>query len=97
MADPALEPLKALDAKRLAREIVDEGTVEFSFHAEDEMKKDNLIASDCLNLIRAGVYQPPDFINGQWRYRAETAQMCVVVTFRSATRLRVVTAWRIKQ
>lgn len=55
MADPALEPLKALDAKRLAREIVDEGTVEFSFHAEDEMKKDNLIASDCLNLIRAGV------------------------------------------
>jgi hypothetical protein len=96
MADPSLDPLKPQDAKKLARQIVDDGTVEFSHHAEEEMRKDDLIASDCLNLIRAGAYQPPDFINGQWRYRAQTVQMCVVITFRSATRLRVVTAWRVK-
>jgi hypothetical protein len=97
MADPALKPLKPPDARKLAREIVENGTVEFSGHAREEMAKDELETTDCLNLLRAGVCQPPEFINGEWRYRITTQRICVVMVFASATRLRVVTAWRIKQ
>lgn len=96
MGDPALEPLKPPDAKKLAREIVETGTVEFSGHATEETAKDELQTTDCLNLIRAGVYQPAEHINGEWRYRVETTRICVVVAFASSTRLRVVTAWRKK-
>ena len=97
MADPALEPLKPPDAKKLADEIVENGIVDISGHAKVEMVKDKLETSDCLNLLRAGVYQPPDYINGEWRYRISTRSICIVVAFASETRLRVVTAWRVKQ
>jgi hypothetical protein len=96
MGDAALEPLKPPDAKRLAREIVNAGTVEFCSHALEEMAKDDLHTTDCLNVLRGGSYQPPEYINGEWRYRVETPRICVVMTFRSVTRLRVVTAWRNK-
>jgi hypothetical protein len=96
MVDPALEPLKPPDAKWLAREIVNNGTVEFSGHALEEMDKDELHTTDCLNILRAGIYEPPEYINGEWRYRVRTQRICVVVTFKSETRLRVVTAWRNK-
>lgn len=96
MIDPALEQLKPADAKKLAREIADSGEVAFSGHALDEMEKDGLETTDCINLIRGGVFQPPDYINGGWRYRILTQRICVVIAFDSAIRLRVVTAWRIK-
>jgi hypothetical protein len=51
-------------------------------------------SADCLNLIRAGVYQPPEFESGEWRYRSETRRMCVVITFLSTSHRFVVTAWR---
>ena len=82
------------EAKRLAREIVENGTVAFSGHAREEMAKDGLETTDCLNLIRAGVYEPAEHINGEWRYRCRTARICVVIAFPSTTRLRVITAWR---
>lgn len=94
MPDPALEPLKPPDAKRLAREIMDGGEVEFSGHAMEEMRKDKLESTDCTNLIRAGVFMPAEHINGEWRYRIQTPRMCVVIAFESEKRLRVVTAWR---
>jgi len=94
MADPALEPLKPPDAKKLAREIVNKGTVEFSGHALEEMANDELQTTDCLNILRAGIYEPPEHINGELRYRVGTQRICVVITFVSDTRLRVVTAWR---
>ena len=93
-AQPELEALSLPDAKKLARTIAEHGVVHFSNHATEEMQNDNLQAADCVNLIRGGVYEPPDFINGQWRYRIKTQQMCVVITFLSDSRLRVVTAWR---
>jgi hypothetical protein len=94
--DPALEPLKPPDAKKLARDIVENGMVEVSGHAREEMANDELQTTDCVNLLRAGVWEPPEYINGQWRYRVRTARMCVVIAFASDTRLRMVTAWRIK-
>lgn len=97
MTDPALEPLKPPDAKQLAREIVENGVVEFSGHANKEMANDDLHTTDCLNLLRAGIYSPPELINGEWRYRVATQRICVVFAFVSETRMRVVTAWRFKQ
>jgi hypothetical protein len=97
MAHPALEPLKPPDAKKLAGEIVENGVVEVSPHALEAMADDQLQTTDCLNLLRAGVFNPPDYINGEWRYQVTTPRICVVIAFRSETRLRVVTAWRIKR
>jgi len=96
MTDPVIEPLKEPQARKLAREIIEDGVVEFSNHSQDEMQQDQLTALDCLNLLRGGVIQSGGFQNGEWRYRAATARMCVVFTFRSETCLRVVTAWRFK-
>jgi hypothetical protein len=95
VTDPALEPLKPAGAKKLAREIVENGVVTVSSHAREEMANDDLGMADCLNLLRAGVFEPAEFINGQWRYRITTPRICVVIAFTSSTRLRVVTAWRI--
>ncbi len=97
MPDPALEPLKPPEAKQLVRSIVENGIVEFSGHALAEMANDELETTDCVNLLRAGVYNPPEPINGEWRYRVETQRICVVFAFTSKTRMRVVTAWRFKQ
>lgn len=97
MAQPALEPFKPPEAKKLVRDIVENGVLVFSGHAQEEMAKDELQAADCLNLLRGGVYHPPEFINGEWRYRVTTQRICVVFAFASQTRMRVVTVWRIKQ
>lgn len=94
--DPALQPLSPPVAKQLGREIVEDGVVEFSSHARDEMAKDDLQTTDCLTLIRSGSYQPAEYIGGEWRYRVVTSRSCVVITFQSETRLRVVTAWRFR-
>lgn len=96
-ADPSLSPLKPPDAKDLAQRVVELGDVEFTGHALVEMKKDDLETTDCLNLMRAGVYEGAEYINGEWRYRIRSQRICVVITFVSDTRLRVVTAWRITQ
>lgn len=97
MVDPALQPLKLPDARKLARDIMETGEVGFSGHALEEMAKDDLQTADCLNLLRAGVFNPPDFIKGEWRYPVTTQRICMVVAFISATQLRIVTAWRIKR
>lgn len=97
MARPDLEPLKPTDAKKLARTIVANGTVEFTGHARAEMAKDNLQSTDCLNMLRAGVYEAPESHNEGWRYRVTTQHMCVVLAFVSEKRLRIVTAWRVKR
>lgn len=92
--DPTIIPMKPEAAKRLAREIVESGTVVFSRHAQEEMEKDDLQSADCLNLLRAGDFEPPELENNELRYRVSTRRMCVVIVFRSNERLRVVTAWR---
>jgi hypothetical protein len=89
-----IEPLSTLDAKRLIQEILSNGKVTFSGHAQQEMDKDDLATTDVLNMLRGGMVEPAEFENGYWRYRVRTARMCVVVAFRSETDLRIVTAWR---
>jgi len=65
MTDPALEPLKPPDAKKLAREIWGNGNVDISGHASVAMADDDLQTTNCLNLVRAGVFNPPDLVNGE--------------------------------
>jgi hypothetical protein len=96
MADLAQVPMKPDDARKLARDIVENGVVDFSGHALDEMANDELHTTDCLNIVRAGVYSAPEYEKGELRYRVQTTRICVVVTFESDTRIRVVTAWRKK-
>lgn len=92
-----LRPMKPGEARPLFRTIVEKGVVAFSAHAKEEMKKDELETTDCLNVIRGGVVHPAEFENGEWRYRVSTQRICIVVALISPTRLRVVTAWRIQQ
>lgn len=89
------EPLDPVRAKRLIRQIVETGEATFSRHAEEELLKDRLTMADVLHVLRAGVVEPAEWINGQWRYRMRTQKLYVVVRFRSETALRVITARRI--
>jgi hypothetical protein len=91
------EPFTPQYARKLIRQILQSGTVSFSTHVFDEMAKDQLTTVDCVNVLRGGVVEPPEFRDGTWRYRVRTAALYVVVAFRSDTRIAVVTAWRIKR
>ena len=59
------------------------------------MAKDKLQDVDVVNVLRAGLPQPPEMEKGTWRYRFATQRIVVVIAFRSRTELRVVTAWRL--
>lgn len=89
------EPLDPVRAKTPIRQVVETGELTFSSHAEEELLKDRLTMADVVHVLRAGVAEPAEWINGQWRYRMRTQKLYVVVRFRSETALRVITAWRI--
>jgi hypothetical protein len=88
------EPLSAPEVRKLVRDICENGTVEFSPHAYEEMAKDSLSELDALNVLRGGWPEPGEFERSSYRYRIRTQNICVVVAFRSETWLVVVTAWR---
>ena len=93
MSGPA-EPFDPSEAKRRIRSILDTGVVVPSGHALEEMAKDSLTMVDCINILRGGRVEPAEWERGSWRYRVRTARICVVVAFRSETKLAIVTAWR---
>lgn len=88
------EPLGKQSAKRLIRDILQNGTVRWSRHALDGMKTRKLTTVDCINVLRAGVVQSPELERGTWRYRMHGGWISVVVAFRSERELVVITAWR---
>jgi hypothetical protein len=89
------EPLDPIAAKALIKSILKNGEVTFSEHALEEMAKDELTTVDCVNVLRAGVVEAPEFERGSWRYRTRTNRIYVVAAFRSEQHLKIVTAWRI--
>ena len=91
---PDLEPLNQPEVRKLIREILLSGDVEFSAHAQDEMRADRLESTDCVNVLRGGTPGGAEYVNREWRYSVGTRRICVVITFLSERRLRVVTAWR---
>jgi len=90
------EPLSQEAAKRLVREVVATGTVTFTRHARDEMRKDSMSETDVINILRGGVCRPAEWEKGAWRYRFETMKFAVVMELASDTELVVITAWRFK-
>ena len=96
MTDELNEPVPPDAARRLIHEILRTGIFSYSKHAKDEMLADDLTIVDCENVLRGGAVHPGEHEKGTWRYRVETRRMTVVVAFRSASRLVVITAWRSK-
>mgnify|MGYP000343441480 CR=1 FL=1 len=91
------EPLKLIEARNRARKILESGSIVFTSHAARELDKDDLTRIDAMNIIRAGVYQPPEYEQGAWRYRVMTQRMAVVLEFASDSELVVITGWRFKK
>lgn len=96
MADGPDEPLSPPRARALVRSILETGQVTFSSHALQEMAKDHIAQAEAVAVLRGGVIEPAEFQRGSWRYRIRAADTYVVVTFRSETRILVVTSWRVK-
>ena len=91
------EPFDPPAAKKRIRAILETGDLLASGHALDEMAKDDLTMIDCTNVLRGGWVEPAELERGSWRYRVRTSRICVVVAFRSESRLVIVTAWRERQ
>jgi len=88
------EPLPAPEVRRLARSIVVAGTVIYSDHALAEMAKDKLTKADIEGVLRSGSAGEGEWEHGSWRYQVWTRGIVVVIAFRSASSLVIVTAWR---
>lgn len=88
------EPLGPDAAKKLIRQILQDGRFTYSRHAHEEMDADGLTTMDCTNVLRGGVVRPGEYEYGSWRYRVETNRITVVVAFSSEWELVIVTAWR---
>jgi hypothetical protein len=71
------------------------------------MNEDGLTDVDAVNVLRGGMVREPEWENGSWRYRVETARMLFVVVLDPEpdvvpaadadlgdTELIVVTGWR---
>lgn len=93
-SDPSATELKPDAARELFRRIVKDGDVEFTGHALGALRDDNLLTTDCLNVLRGGEVVATELRHGRVRYRVETNQMTAIVTVVSETELCVVTAWR---
>jgi len=88
------EPLVPTDARKLIRQILEDGDVEFWYHARQEMAKDRLSQIDCLNVLRGGWPAAGECYGDRWRYQVHTQTICVVVQFETKRHLAIVTAWR---
>lgn len=77
-------PLRATDARKLIRRLLDEGkfvSPGAGSHARKEMEKDGLTDLDAVNVLRGGAVREAEFENGSWRHRVETPRMTFVVVF----------------
>jgi hypothetical protein len=88
------EQLPGSQAARLAKTIIRDGSTVFTRHARDEMKKDDLLETDVVNVISGGVINEPGELGhrGDWCYRVRTGRATVVILFRSHEEMVVVTA-----
>ena len=88
------EPLEPPTTRQVIRAILDDGHIEFSRHALEEMEQDGLSELDIINVLRGGWPSPAEYERGSWRYRISTRSIVVVVAFRSQSWAVIVTAWR---
>lgn len=103
-------PLRATEAKKLVRHILEDGEVEHVGHVLRAMADDKLTLVDVENILRAGICREAEFENGEWRYHIDTTKIVVVFSFRpeptvekaedvdpTTTKVTVVTVWEIKK
>jgi hypothetical protein len=88
------------DAKRLAVQILETGSVEWPNYVMRRMAERRMTSVDVENIIRGGWVDQVEQVNegpryGTWRYRFTAREMSVVVEFPSDTEMTVVTAWRL--
>jgi len=88
--------LPGVQALRLAKNIFKKGSTVFTRHARQEMENDDLLETDVVNTIGAGVITEPGELGhrGDWCYRVRTQRITVVIMFRSSSEMVVITAWR---
>ena len=72
-AAPDPEPLTTGAAKKAIRAALQSGKIEFSGHAQREMKNDDLQTTDCVNVLRGGVVEPPELADGTFRRHASAS------------------------
>lgn len=89
-------PLSPSAAKKLAREILVTGKVVILEHCKLRMAERSVTVSDLMNVIRGGVYEPAEWENDAWRYRASTTNYVVVIEFDGDTIVILVSTWRKK-
>jgi hypothetical protein len=68
------QPLAAGEARTLAREILVQGTVSFTKHCLEELRKDGKTTVDATNVIRGGFYAEAEWEHGAWRHRARRSE-----------------------
>ena len=89
------EPLRAVEATRLVREIVENGTIVYSGHSRDRMDENDMIDNDVVNVLSGGrIVNEAEWENGSWRYRVQTGRFEVVAAFIDEERLVVATVMR---
>jgi len=89
-------PLRAIEARKLLRRILNSGVITYSQpHAIDMIKERKLSILDCENVMRAGAVQEAEWENGAWRHQVRTQKIVVVIEFLSEEEVLVVTAWRL--
>ncbi len=91
-----VQPLRAREAKSLAKRILSGGRVEFSGHARREMQKDGLLDQDAFFALQAGTWREAEWENGGWRHQVHAVDYVIVVEFIEELELLVVTGWRKK-
>lgn len=89
------DPLRAHHAKRLIREILEDGSVIPSKHFREEAGKDQLTIVDAENVLRGGIVDEAECENGSWRYAVRTQRIKVIVAFVSEEKLVLVTIMRL--
>jgi hypothetical protein len=69
----------------------------FSKHALNELYKDGLDTVDAFNLLKSPdsrIYDEGELCNGTYRYRLETNNLVIVITFsEDGKNIMIVTAW----
>ena len=87
----------ASEARRIIRDILENGETIFTSHAYEEMHNDNLSEADLLNVLRGGVVDEAEWENGEWRHRVHTQNIWAVVSIETTSEQLVITAWRVRR
>lgn len=89
--------LDAYQAKKLLDQLRSESKYITTNHLREELAKDNLTTLDCMNVLRCGRVEHPEWENGRWRYLVHTPKMAVIVEIdEDQSEFTIITAWRYK-